>query len=141
MLPAKAVTLGMKGAATFIVAAVIAACGGSGSGNGISAGSAINNGVIPIANAATYSWTFTSGSCFTGPAGPGFRLISDSGTVDPLVGHSGTVYLSPGNWTGEAGEETTGTVGYTDGFGHYHAPTPPTFQPVACNWSLMLSPK
>jgi hypothetical protein len=93
----------------------------------IQADSATNGGVIPIAQAATYTWEI-GGTCF-GQGGASFRLVSDTGRVDYLTSGSGSIYLATGNWTGEAGVPLPGST-----------VTPPTFDAVACTWSLTLTP-
>ena len=108
--------------------AVMAACG---SASAIDASSSVNNGVIVIAQAATYTYAL-SGDCINDPPGLGnysFRLKSDSGAVDYLSA-TGSLYLTPGNWTAQD------VADYYTG-----SPQEPTIAPVPCNWKLTLTPR
>jgi hypothetical protein len=108
-------------------AALVAACG---SASTIDASSSVNNGVIVVAQAATYAYTL-SGDCVNDPPGLGndsFRIKSDSGAVDYLSA-TGSLYLTPGNWTAQDVAD-------------YYAGTPqePTIAPIPCTWTLTLTP-
>jgi|ERR1022692_1032673 hypothetical protein len=107
-----------------LVLATLAACSQAQS---IQAGSAINGGVVAISQAGTYHYSFEHGSW------PWILLRSDGGATDELFG-SGSIYLTPGNWSGVTGwfaDEPTcpGFVSVAGGF----CPSAPSA------WSLMLT--
>lgn len=76
-----------------VVLAALAACGQM---QPIQAGSAVNGGVVAISQAGTYDYSFGHGSW------PWILFRSEGGSTDELSG-SGSIYLTPGNWTGVTG--------------------------------------
>ncbi len=87
-----------------VLLVLLAGCGS------ISGGSGVNGGVIPISEAGTYHYVMTVPVVPAGYYGPDLlRLSSDTDSVVMLTptgnsgSGSGSVYLSAGNWTGEAG--------------------------------------
>jgi hypothetical protein len=89
-----------------------------------------NNGVIVVSQAGTYAYTLTGGCPdWTSLGAIGFRIVSDSGKIDWLSA-SGTIYLTPGNWSGEDGEQTIGSIN-----------EPSIFAPNPCySWVVTLTP-
>ena len=71
----------------------------------IYASSGANRWIIPISQAGTYVFSRSSAPCAVASipnfAKAALRLTSDSGQVDYLVPISGSIYLTPGNWTGQ----------------------------------------
>jgi hypothetical protein len=102
----------------------------------INAGSSLG-GVTPVSQAAIYSYTVVVTPVFASPSGCGngyvtcattdgcmgtlLRLSSDTGVVDWLRS-AGSIYLTPGNWTGQTGT-TNGAQ----------------FYPESCVWTLALT--
>ena len=114
-----------------IAAVVLAACG-SATPTAVRGSGTTNGGVIVISQAATYTYTLTGGCPDSTSLGAiGFRIVSDSGQVDWLRA-SGTIYLTPGNWTGQDGEQTIADPAANE---------PSTFIPNPCySWVVTLTP-
>lgn len=115
------------------LALAVWACGSSSATSTVIRGSGTaSGGVIVVSQAATYTYTLTGGcpdSTFLGAIG--FRIVSDSGQVDWLRA-SGTIYLTPGNWTGQDGEQTIADPAVNE---------PSVFAPNPCySWVVTLSP-
>jgi hypothetical protein len=115
------------------LALAVPACGSTSATPTVVRGSgATNGGVIVISQAATYAYTLTGGCPDATSLGAiGFRIVSDGGQVDWLRA-SGTIYLTPGNWSGQDGEQTIADPAIN---------LPSTFAPNPCySWVMTLTP-